>query len=707
MKTPTMRPPLGPALLAAACSAMLNAAQAQPASDEEELAQIYGDKSTVSIATGAPQALRRAPAVATVITAQDIAAMGATGIDEVLESVPGIHVSRSSNSYAPLYLIRGIHSEFNAQTLMLLNGVPLTTLFVGNRGLGWGDMPVENIARIEVIRGPGSALYGADAFSGVINVVTKTAADVGGAELGVRVGSFRSRDGWLQYGGKLGGYELAAYLRIGSTDGHRELIGADQQTLLDGAFGSHASLAPGPINVGFNALDAGVDLSRRNLRLRASYKLRDDLQTGAGVAGALDPSGRYRIERFTSDLSWTDIELGGDWRGTATASYLHYAQTFPVPLQLFPPGAFGASFPKGMLGAPSTWEGQLRLAAVASYSGLKGHSIRIGAGHDDLDMYRTRELKNFTIIASGPAIGLPVPLPSGALQEFSAAESFVEPHRRTVSYLYAQDEWRLAKDWALTAGVRHDRYSDFGSTTNPRAALVWDAQLDLTVKLLYGRAFRAPAFTEQYSINNPVIRGNPALKPETIGTLEAAFAWQARADAQVNLSLFRYDMKDIIRTTVSSGGGAQFNNIGAQHGKGLELDTQWDVTRQLRLSASVGLQHSVEDLTGTDAGYAPRRHANARADWSLGSGWRLSGQVNHVAQRQRAAGDGRPPIPDYTTTDLTLRTNPGPGDWGLTLSVRNLFNADAREPSLAPGLALPQDIPLARRSAYVQFTRRL
>ena len=85
MKTPTMRPTLGPALLAAACSAMLNAAQAQPASDEEELAQIYGDKSTVSIATGAPQALRRAPAVATVITAQDIAAMGAADLDTVLE----------------------------------------------------------------------------------------------------------------------------------------------------------------------------------------------------------------------------------------------------------------------------------------------------------------------------------------------------------------------------------------------------------------------------------------------------------------------------------------------------------------------------------------------------------------------------------------------------------------------------------------------
>jgi outer membrane receptor protein involved in Fe transport len=694
---------LGGACLTAAPTTVL----AQTASEEEELAQVYGDKTTISIATGAPQALRRAPAVATVITAQDIAAMGATGIDEVLESVPGIHVSRSSNSHAPLYLIRGIHSEFNAQTLMLLNGVPLTTLFVGNRGLGWGDMPIENIARIEIIRGPGSALYGADAFSGVINVITKTAADVGGAELGVRVGSFRSRDGWAQYGGRLGGYDLAAYLRVGSTDGQRETVAADQQTLLDGAFNTGASLAPGAMNTGFKAVDASADVSRGKLRLRGSYKLRDDLQTGAGVAGALDPVGRYRIQRVTSDLSWSDLELGEDWRGTLTASHLNYQQTFNVPLQLFPPGAFGGSFPKGMLGAPSTWERQLRVAAVAAYSGLKGHNLRLGVGHDDLDMYRTRELKNFTIVPSGPAVGLPVPLPGGQLQEFPAAESFVEPHRRTVSYLYVQDEWSVAKDWMLTAGLRHDRYSDFGSTTNPRAALVWDAHLDLTVKLLWGRAFRAPAFTEQYSINNPVIRGNAALQPERINTLEAAFAWQARADMQVNLSLFRHDMKDIIRTADSGGGTAQFNNIGAQHGTGMELDATWDVTRKLRLSGNLALQRSIEDTTGTDAGYAPRRHLHARADWSVANGWLLSGQVNHVADRKRAAGDARAPIADYTTADLTLRSGQGQEGWELAVSVRNLFNAGAREPSLAPGLGLPQDIPLARRSLYVQAAYRL
>ncbi|MGH8806330.1 MAG: TonB-dependent receptor plug domain-containing protein, partial [Noviherbaspirillum sp.] len=147
-------------------------------SEEDELALVYGDKSTISIATGSQQSLRRAPAVATIITAEDIATMGARDLDDVLESVPGIHVSRNSIAYASLFVIRGIFSANNSQVLLLQNGVPMTTMFTGGKGGVWGGYPVDHIARIEIIRGPGSALYGADAYAGVINIITKTAADV-------------------------------------------------------------------------------------------------------------------------------------------------------------------------------------------------------------------------------------------------------------------------------------------------------------------------------------------------------------------------------------------------------------------------------------------------------------------------------------------------------------------------------------------------
>jgi outer membrane receptor for ferrienterochelin and colicin len=192
--------------VAVACMLMLLAplAQAQSSSEEEDLSSAFGDKAMVSIATGSQQLLRRAPAVATVITAQDIAAMGATDLDEVMETVPGVHVSRGIQGYIPLYVMRGIYGDYNSHTLMLQNGVPMTTMLVGNRGNTWYGLPLENIARIEIIRGPGSALYGADAYSGVINIITKTAADTPGTEFGMRVGSFNTRSAWAQHGGKLG-----------------------------------------------------------------------------------------------------------------------------------------------------------------------------------------------------------------------------------------------------------------------------------------------------------------------------------------------------------------------------------------------------------------------------------------------------------------------------------------------------------------------
>ncbi len=690
------------------CTLILNSALwlfpvatlAQQYSEEDEFALVYGDKSTVSIATGSQQSLRRAPAVATVITAEDIKNMGATDLDQVLETVPGIHVARNPVTYSPLYVIRGIFSQFTPQTLVLQNRIPITTMFQGTKGGVWAGLPVENIARIEIIRGPGSALYGADAFAGVINIITKSAADTPGTEFGARVGSFNSRDAWIQHGGKLGPMDVAAYFRIGRTDGARSIVEADAQSQNDARFVSQASLAPGSVNLGHDAIDANLDIGYDKWRLRAGYKLRDNVGSGLGAAFALDPVGKAKSERITADLSWTDPQIRQDWGGGASISYLQYNDTAAEDFILFPAGARfpTGTFNEGMIGTPEKWERQWRLSAFATYTGFAGHRMRFGLGHDDLDLYKTRERKNFTFDADG------WPVPIGSIADFSHTAPFMFPQRRKVNYVYAQDEWNFAKDWALTAGIRHDRYSDFGGTTNPRIALVWDASLDLTAKLLYGQAFRAPAFHEQHSINNPAIRGNPDLRPETIRTLEAAFSWQARRDVQANLSVFRYSMQDIIRAVPNNMTGAELimRNTGGQTGKGMELELVWDATRALRLSGNYAYQRSIDEAYNQDAGYAPHHQVYARADWGFAPGWLLSSQVNWVADRKRAAGDTRPPVPDYTTLDLVLRTNRGKNAWDFSAAILNVFNADVREPSLAPGLKIPHDLPMAGRTFYLQ-----
>ena len=480
---------------------------------------------------------------------------------------------------------------------------------------------------------------------------------------------------------------------------------ADAQSSRDRAFGTHASLAPGPVNTGYNAVDANLDFGYERWRLRAGYKLRDDVGTGAGVSSALDPIGKERSERINADISWNDLNFSQNWGLGFTGSYLHYSED-ATDYNLSPPGTRfpTGTFPNGMIGSPGRWEEQMRISGFATYSGFAGQNLRFGLGHDDLNMYRTRTLKNFLLNAAG----VPVPDPlDGTVIDYGGIQPHLTPHQRLIDYVYAQDEWNFAKDWTMTAGVRHDRYSDFGGTTNPRVAVVWDASLDLTAKLLYGQAFRAPSYIEDYSIN-PANNGNPALMPETIKTWETAFSWQARKDVQVNLSFFHYQMADLIRSVANPvpAPGATYENTGDQHGDGMELEGAWDVNRTLRVSGNYAYQKSIDEATGQDAGIAPHHHIYLRGDWRYGDGWFTSAQINHVADRRRPAGDTRPQIPDYTTLDLTLRNETRERRWGFAASVRNLFNATVLEPSITPS-TLPGDLPMAPRSLWVQATYKL
>jgi iron complex outermembrane receptor protein len=648
----------------------------------------------MSLATGRSQSVRRAPAVGTVITAQDIAAIGATDIDEVLETVPGLHVSRSAPAYAPIYTMRGIRGAIaSPHVLLLVNGIPMNTVFLGDGGLIWGGLPVDDIARVEVIRGPGSALYGAEAFAGVINIVTKTAADVDGTQIGARGGSNWTRDAWVLHGGRVGPLDVKAYFRAGASDGSRRIVSADNQSGLDVLFGTSASRAPGPINAGREAYDGSLDLAYEAWRLRGGLKQRDHVGSGAGVASALDPTGRSSSQRLTADLTY-NRRFASDWDVSAQGSFFHYREF--SDLVLFPPGAFGGAFPGGVIGNPYKWERHWRFDASAVYTGFADHGLRLGAGHEYDEIYRIRETKNFA-----PGAGVPVFL--GSVVDVSDTAPFLRPHDRRDYYLYLQDEWAIARNLALTAGVRHDRYSDFGHTNNPRAALVWDATESLTAKALYGRAFRAPSFTELYNINNPVNLGTPGLKPETIQTMETAFIWRPHMGVQFGLNLFRYEMRDIIRLVPNSdpATGSTSQNIGGQIGRGLELEGAWDAARTVRLSGNYAYQRSIDSGTGKDAGEAPRHHVNLRGHWLFCPGWTATVQHNWIADRRRAPADARPPVADYHTVDLSLSTQKGRRPWEFLVSVRNAFDADAREPSTSPGL-IPNDLPLPGRAYIIQ-----
>lgn len=667
--------------------------------EEEALTRAFGDEDFISIATGVRQPIYLAPAVASVITADDIRAMGATDLDQVLRSVPGLHTSIAPRGYLPIYTIRGIYSENNPQVLVLINDIPITNLYVGNRGELWGGMPINNISRIEIIRGPGSSMYGADAFAGVINILTKTIENNEGTEIGARAGSFDSQEAWLLHARRWRNFDIALSLEVQRTDGHERIIESDIQSALDGLFLTDASYAPGPVHLRKESVDARADIAHGNWRLRLGYQGRYDMGAGAGVALALDPIGSGKSERFNADLTHETV-LSQNWDLTSTLSYFQTA--VETDLVLFPPGAFGGAFPDGVQGRPYVYERHTRFSLSAFYHGFKKHSLRVGAGVIHGDMYRVRELKNYDQDSTG------IPIPLGSLVDVSNDfdRVFMRPDDRLVFFGFAQDEWHIAQDWRLTSGVRYDHYSDFGDTVNPRIALVWQANQNITSKFLYGRAFRAPAFNELYNINNPVALGNSYLKPETIDTYEVALTFRNTRKLQTGINLYHYVMSDVIRFAEPS---FRAENQGEIQGQGVELEARYEASRSVGILANYAYQDSEDKESGSNIANAPKHMVYLRGNWRPHVDWTINAQTYWVIDRAREPDDPRTAIDNYVMTDLTLRYNPAHRPWEIAASVRNVFNEDAREPSprLQNGVPMiANDLPLADRSFYIEARYR-
>ena len=180
-----------------------------------------------TIATGTSKPIFQSAAVTSVITAEQIKSMGATELHEVLETVPGVHAGIQNSTGDYYYSMRGISNATNSEVLMMLNGTRITTPFRGTV-MDFTELPLEAIQQVEVIRGPGSALYGADAFAGVINIITKKAKDINGKVLGARVGDHSTQSGWGQYGTQWAGWDVATSLQYQHTNGDNgRIIKAD------------------------------------------------------------------------------------------------------------------------------------------------------------------------------------------------------------------------------------------------------------------------------------------------------------------------------------------------------------------------------------------------------------------------------------------------------------------------------------------------
>lgn len=647
----------------------------------------------VSVASGYSQPIRTAPAVTTVITAQQIKDIGARDLWDVLKTVPGFFLGENTIQIEPIISVRGFKSSFNQTILFLLDGIPQTNPVTGDRAAVLGIVPLDIIERVEIMRGPGSALYGADAYSAVVNIITRRAPPQK-SQATVGIGSQQMRDARWFGGGRTGHFKIVGALEYRETDGNAPLIAADSQTMLDGLLGTQASRAPSEANTHLRLFGAQLNVTSENIAFMLRTSLGRDLGMNVGLANALDPFGRVDITTLEGRLTWTTHR--DDWAAKIVLDELYY-QSVLNNAHYFPPGAFGI-FPEGVIASSDTQQYETRLQGSAEYTGWPAHHLSVGLGAVTGKTRQNSESRNYTSI-------------DGALIPLANTQTIHDPNllmfggrefSHDLQFVFLQDEWTLAPNWMLTLGIRYDHYSDFGDQFNPRIALVWDTSPYLTTKLIYGKGFRGPSLIDTSSRQAPAFIGNPDLDPERIESFELAFDYQFRPNLMTRLNLFHQETEDQIHIVPVGNLTSTPLNVANQVGRGVELEARWDIDRHTQLYGAYSYQVSTDETTDTDVGYSPHHILYAR--WQhRQTPWFFSIQAWYVGQRDRGIMESSFPAKTYTLVDGLVRYEFTSG-FELGFQVRNLFNADAED--AVPGSALPVDIPLPGRTYYFTVTSR-
>jgi outer membrane receptor for ferrienterochelin and colicins len=581
-----------------------------------------------------------APAAIDVITRADIEVRGADNIFEAVRGETGISIQGRTVSGRRTLNLRGMDAR---HTLMLVDGkrIGASDSFVAHSDFQYDWIAVDDIERIEVIRGPMSVLYGAEALGGVVNIITRSP----GRErwsLGAMVeGSVAEGD--------LGG------------NGHRASLHAD-----------------GPLGADFRL---GVSVSQRRRQAIANQEdarisdLEGQEKSDAAVRLVWDPAPGHELvaeHRFGEETRWADLrEKSGRKR--------YYASITPVDREHSSLGWTGAL--GGALDARASLRiyrstlqtGNTRSNGVAS---LRPQALddRVGEGQ-------------FSIVpAAGQLSSAGFELRREEVENVGLAGGHGRADNRA---LYLEHEARLAPTVTLTGGLRYDHHSRFGHEWSPRAYLVWKAAPGWTVKGGYGHGFKAPTLKQNSADyledEGPfTFRGNAALRPESNDAVEIGVGWSS-PQLGVQAMLFHNRVTDLIVTRpigmLAGRALYTFENTDKATLQGLESGATWKPTRAWTLAASWQWLDAT-DGSGQRLERRPRHQFGLRAGWASGP-WSAGGSVERskgLILAAPVAGEPAQPVPSITMMSAHASVAL-PHGLELGLGVINLGNVNLADES--------------------------
>jgi outer membrane receptor for ferrienterochelin and colicins len=288
-------------------------------------------------------------------------------------------------------------------------------------------------------------------------------------------------------------------------------------------------------------------------------------------------------------------------------------------------------------------------------------------------------------------------------RNLDATATYLDDRRDgSVVGLFLQDEFLLAERWRLEAGVRYDHYYTFGGTTNPRVALVYNPDEASALKLLYGRAFRAPNAYESYYADGFSAKANPDLDPETIRTLEAVYERTWATGWRLASSLYHYRILDLIVQVIDPLDGLLlFENADSVRATGIEVELERRFANGARVQWSHALQRAEIESSGTRLTNSPAHLSQLLAEVPLGGPWRGGVDLQALSERDTLGGGD---VPGYVVANLVVRAPDLVRGLDLDLAVTNLLDAEIRDPGGSEHL---QDELLQEgRAVWVRLTWR-
>jgi len=616
-------------------------AQAGPSDpDALSLEQLFEVELT-STASKFAQEITRAPASVTVITAEQIRQHGYRTLAEILSSVRGFYTTYDRN-----YTYIGVRGfarpgDYNTRILLLVDGHRLNEPTYDMAPIGT-DFPIDVslIDRIEVIRGPGSSLYGTSAFFAVVNVLTRTAAAAPGARVDASLGSRATRRATVSLGHVFGngnellvagsGYDSAGASRLYFPE--YDIAGVSDGVARD-ADGDRAASVQAQALLGHVRLSGAIGNRRKRI------------PTGAFDTVLGDPRARTEDSRAYADAAYVG-PFGGAWTGVARAAVDYYAYTGAYPID------YGSS-------------------SVVVWNDF-AHSVQMSG---ELTVNRRTKHHHLTMGSELRRIQ------HNHQESWDESGHVLDVNRpSTVIGLYAQDEVSLRAWLLLNAGLRLDAQSVFGSSLSPRAGLVFLPRRQTAVKLLYGRAFRSPDAYELFYYD-PMGERGVTLEPETIDTTEIVWEEYIGDHLRTALSAFHYYANRLITQRAADGTqpgeDLYFVNDGSSHAQGVdaEIEGRWGNG----ITASAGFSHvRVRDgATKAILSNSPGYLANVRASAPIPSlSSRVGVELRGVGERRTLDGVV---LPGFMLASVTASTAVNRG-LDLELGVYNLFDTRYADP---------------------------